>query len=103
VVVAAEGGWQRGGEGAPKKSPVDRTGCQAPGMMPSMWLGWQGSSADHTFSSSPQVCQGRNLPSVSKCALKMRKKSPPVSNQRSAWAPVLLLAGEKEGRKRESG
>ena len=107
VVVAAECEWgreRRGREGSPKKSATEHIRNQAPGMMPSVWPGWQRSSAHKMFTNNPQVFKGRNLPSVSKRALKMQKKNPlPISTQRSNRAISLLLAGGKDRKKRESG
>lgn len=104
-VVVAECGWGRertGREGTPKSSPMDHIRYQAPGMMSSVWPGWRRSSAHQMLTSNPQVCRGRNLPSVSMSALKMWKKSPPNLNPKERLsprsAPCWWKGGKKEGK-----
>lgn len=93
-------GGRRGRESAPKKNPMEYICYQAPGLMPSVWPGWQRSSAHQTFISNAKVCKGRKLSSVSKCALKMQKKFPSQSQAKGVTEPsVCSLPVEK--RKKE--
>lgn len=106
MIFAAECGWGRGGRGwesTLKKRPMEHICYQAPGAMPFVWLGWWRSSAHQMFTRNPQVCKGRNLPSVSQRALKMPKNAPPNLNPKERLSPWSAPAGGKEGKKRESG
>lgn len=73
LFCSSVGGEERGGGGrAPQKRALWSIFTTRPlGWCP-LWPGWWRSSVHHMFTSNP-YCKGRNLPSIIKCALKMKK------------------------------